>query len=408
MKGFKKFKSKVEKRTKLLLHTGWSEGWDINKLIKENGLNNKDILTTYFCQECKSYKIQSFEGQSINCPYCSKESSMKTLDVCKGPNEKQLNEIYNAMDVYCHPFTSGGQEIPIQEAKLTELITLVTNYSCGEDMCKKEAYSLSLEWSEYREPTTHFIKASTCADSICENLTKVFKMNNEERKEIGKKAREFVVQNYDQKIVGQKLEKIINRFDKTSFDFKFNRSTVNPEYIPPQIEDDTEWVKDIYKNMFGIRLKNEDAPVKVWLSKITKTNRNEVLSNLKTVAINEQRQIKSSESFEKELIGESKSDRIAVVCEGNETEVLYATSLLESLKKIHKNCLLHFICKKQYLQILKDNKNIDKKIIFNEDCKNYKFMEDEYFKVCYILPNIYQHNNLHHNGEDLIKICNDK
>ena len=65
------------------------------------------------------------------------------------------------MDVYCHPFTSGGQEIPIQEAKLVELITLVTNYSCGEDHCTKESGGLPLDWSEYREPGTQFIKAST-------------------------------------------------------------------------------------------------------------------------------------------------------------------------------------------------------------------------------------------------------
>ena len=63
------------------------------------------------------------------------------------------------MDVYCHPFTSGGQEIPIQEAKLTELITLVTNYSCGEDSCNPESGGIPLEWSEYREPGTQFIKA---------------------------------------------------------------------------------------------------------------------------------------------------------------------------------------------------------------------------------------------------------
>ena len=44
--------------------------------------------------------------------------------LAKGVSEKELNEVYNLMDVYCHPFTSGGQEIPIQEAKLTELITL--------------------------------------------------------------------------------------------------------------------------------------------------------------------------------------------------------------------------------------------------------------------------------------------
>ena len=70
------------------------------------------------------------------------------------------------MDVYCHPFTSGGQEIPVQEAKLTELITLVTNYSCGEDNCTVESGGLPLEWSEYREPGTQFIKASTKPLSI--------------------------------------------------------------------------------------------------------------------------------------------------------------------------------------------------------------------------------------------------
>ena len=78
------------------------------------------------------------------------------------------------MDVYCHPFTSGGQEIPIQEAKLTELITLVTNYSCGEDNCTPQSGGLPLEWNEYREPGTQFIKASTIPSSISKQLGQKF------------------------------------------------------------------------------------------------------------------------------------------------------------------------------------------------------------------------------------------
>ena len=91
---------------------------------------------------------------------------MSTTNIKAGVNESQLNEIYNLMDVYCHPFTSGGQEIPVQEAKLTELITLVTNYSCGEDCCGPDTGGLALDWAEYREPGTQFIKASTSA--LCE------------------------------------------------------------------------------------------------------------------------------------------------------------------------------------------------------------------------------------------------
>ena len=97
------------------------------------------------------------------------------------------------MDVYCHPFTSGGQEIPIQEAKLTELITLFTNYSCGEDCCTKESAGLPLNWTEYREPGTQFIKASTSPDSIAYQLKKVFKMSAAKEKSGVKKLESLLL-----------------------------------------------------------------------------------------------------------------------------------------------------------------------------------------------------------------------
>ena len=116
------------------------------------------------------------------------------------------------MDVYCHPFTSGGQEIPIQEAKLTELITLVTNYSCGEDCCTPESGGLPLHWTEYREPGTQFIKATTSSKSIADQLEKVYKMSTEERLKQGKKSREFVVNNYSPEVIGSIFEKCFDLY----------------------------------------------------------------------------------------------------------------------------------------------------------------------------------------------------
>ena len=138
------------KNSALLLHTSWKEGWNIQKLGKEYGVANSEILTTYICSNCKNYKIQSFCGEKVKCEFCNAKDSMNTSSVNLGVTEEQLNEIYNLMDLYCHPFTSGGQEIPIQEAKLTELITLVTNYSCGEEMCEDVNGTIPLEWHEYR------------------------------------------------------------------------------------------------------------------------------------------------------------------------------------------------------------------------------------------------------------------
>jgi glycosyltransferase involved in cell wall biosynthesis len=189
--GFRKFKEK-QHNAKLLLHTYWGEGWDILSLMEEKNIKTKDVLTTYFCSSCNIYHVRSFFGQNNKCPNCG-EKTFNTTNTVSGVSEKQLNEVYNLMDVYCHPFTSGGQEIPVQEAKLTELITLVTDYSCGEDSCTEESGGLPLSWHEYREPGTQFIKASTDAESIKQMLNTVFGMSNEERLSVGAKARQWVI-----------------------------------------------------------------------------------------------------------------------------------------------------------------------------------------------------------------------
>jgi glycosyltransferase involved in cell wall biosynthesis len=207
--GFNIFR-KNNPKAKLLLHTHWGEGWDINKLLNEKGIPRELILTTYYCSECSSYLVKPFTGEKQQCPFCKSKDTLNTTNVRHGVSEQQLNEIYNLMDVYCHPFTSGGQEIPIQEAKLCELITLVTNYSCGEDHCTEESGGLALEWSEYREPGTQFIKASTSPQSIAQRLSEVYNMSIDERSSIGQIARRFVLDNYSVESVCQKLEAIFD------------------------------------------------------------------------------------------------------------------------------------------------------------------------------------------------------
>jgi len=142
LEGFKIFcQQNPTCNAKLLLHTHWGEGWDIPRLLQEKEIDASKILTTYYCKECKEYEIKSFVGENQDCRFCGGSKTQVTTSTKAGVDEGQLNEIYNLMDVYCHPFTSGGQEIPIQEAKLTELVTLVTNYSSGEDCCVPEAAS---------------------------------------------------------------------------------------------------------------------------------------------------------------------------------------------------------------------------------------------------------------------------
>jgi len=221
LEGFKRFKLKnPESKPKLLLHTDWSEtqrGWDIQKYLKEKNINPLDVLATYVCEECNNYFIQPYRGENCECVFCKNEKSFKTKNSVKAVPESRLNEIYNVMDVYCHPFTSGGQELPIQEAKSAGLITLVTKYSCGEDSCFPEQGGLPLNWSEYREPHTEFIKASTNPDSICSNLEKVLFMDKEEKRIILNNAQKNIKENFSLEVVIEKLKSEIIELNNSDF-----------------------------------------------------------------------------------------------------------------------------------------------------------------------------------------------
>lgn len=411
--GFSDFlKNNPDSNAKLLLHTHWGEGWDIVRLIKEKNIENSRILTTYFCKECKQYEIKPFEGQEKNCKYCGSEKSQNTTNVQSGVSEKQLNEIYNLMDVYCHPFTSGGQEIPIQEAKLTELITLVTSYSCGEDTCTTETGSLPLDWAEYREPGTQFIKASTFPSSISKQLAKVFKMKSDKKSSMGKIGRKFVVDNFSTKIVGAKLENIFDSMPDNNWDFDFTPKPKNPDYDPPELESNSEWLKDIYKNILLVDVNPEtDNGHKYWMQEFSKgKTREEILSYFKKVASDENNKMDNSYEFEDLLGDEGPEGRVAVVMPESAGDVLMMNSLMENLKKLYPDHNIYFITKKQFFPLIEDNPYVHKTIQYEKQLDNLFILEGKgsfngFFEVAYLPHTTTQKIATYtHNGKDKIGI----
>lgn len=411
--GFSDFlKKNPDSNAKLLLHTHWGEGWDITRLIKEKNIENSRILTTYYCSSCKQYEIKPFEGQELDCKYCGSSKTQNTTNVQSGVSEKQLNQIYNLMDVYCHPFTSGGQEIPIQEAKLTELITLVTSYSCGEDTCTRESGSFPLDWAEYREPGTQFIKASTSPSSISKQLAKVFKMKPPKRSSIGKTGRQFVIDNFSTEVVCAQLEKIFDSMPYCEWDFDFSQKPKNSDYKPPEIESNSDWLKDIYKNILLVDVdpKTDDGH-KYWMQEISKgKTRDQILSYFQKVASDENDKMKSSYEFEDLLGDEGPEGRVAVVMPQSAGDVLMVNSLMENLKKIYPDHNIYFITKKQFFPLIEDNPYIFKTIEYQKELDNLMVLEGKdsfngFFEVAY-LPHVGTQKIISytHNGKDKIGI----
>jgi len=392
------------KNTYLLLHTHWGEGWNIHRLAQEYGINLNEILTTYICRNCGNYEVKPFHGPEVDCRFCNTQKSQITTNVSLGVTEDQLNEVYNLMDVYCHPFTSGGQEIPIQEAKLTELITLVTNYSCGEEMCEPEAGSFELDWSEYREHGTEFKKASTKPSSIAKQLNKVYNMPIQKRREMGRKAREWTMEYFSVETVGKFIEDFIDNAPETNYDFSTKEEEKNPYFQIPDIKDDAEWLTCMYHNILKMHhVDNNDDGHKYWIQEIAKgAKRTDIENYFRKIAAQENEKNKKI-SFE-ELLGEEKpEDRILYVMPESIGDIYISTSLFQSIKKQYPNKKLYVATNPQYFAVLEGNPFIDKVIQYVPQMDQLLWLEGigdhkGYFEIAF-LPHIgtqrmfnYQHN----------------
>ena len=403
---FKKFKEK-EPKAKLLLHTHWSEGWDIPRMLDEKNINREDILTTHLCNKCDHYEVKPFYGQEGDCSKCGSKKSVHTTNTGKGVSESQLNEIYNLMDVYCHPFTSGGQEIPVQEAKLTELITLVTNYSCGEDNCTVESGGLPLEWSEYREPGTQFIKASTSPLDICDKLELVHAMGDDEKRTMEKKSRQWVIDNFSVEVIGKKLEEIIDAMPSVEFDFDLKTSQFNAEYTPKQdYSTPQDFIIDIYKNILNDDVDERSQGVKHWVNLLSKgTPPHNVVNHFKQIATDQQNKLKTPD-LSTMLGDEDKGKRIAVVIPRSETDVLLVNSLLKNLKKQYKKYNIYVFTEPQYFSCIDDNPYVYKILPYSTILESPLMMEgvgehDGVFDITFYPHTTTQKNTSYiHNGLD--------
>ena len=406
IEGYKLWKEKnPNKESRLLLHTHFGEGWNIHRLADEHGIDKKEILTTHICRACRSYEVKPFEGQDKDCPVCKAEKSVVTTQVSAGVSEKELNEIYNLMDVYCHPFTSGGQEIPIQEAKLTELITLVTDYSCGEEMCEPEANSIALKWNEYREHGTEFIKASTCPKSICDELNKVFKMSKDEKSKMGKAARQWTLDNFSSDSVGGLIESEIDSLDFVEYNFSFKEEPKNPHAEIPEIDDNSKWLQVVYDKILRMNVDENDDGHKYWMQELSKgMSRNDIEKYFRKVASENENKVQIK--FEDLLDKEDEGKRILYVMPESIGDVFLSTSLFQSAKELYPDYNLYVSTKPENFEVLEGNKYIHKLIPYTQQMDSLLWLEGQgshkgYFEIAFLPYSSTQRFLTYlHNGKD--------
>lgn len=444
MEGYKIWKNNNPqvKNTYLLLHTSLSEGWNIRSQAHQHGIDPKEILITYICSKCKEYEVKSFDDrdqkfevddkgifkldknfqkiekpislEGKTCPFCKTQNSQNSTSVGLGVTESQLNEVYNLMDVYVHAFTSGGQEIPIQEAKLTELVTLVTDYSCGQECCEDGAYSLPLKWNKYLEHGTEFIKASTSPVSIAEQLDVFFKMSKKEKEKWGKGARKWALQNFSIENIGAKIENFIdsspyvNEEDESNF-IQSVAANPNPNgEINGQLQD-KEWVKSLYKIILDRVVEDDDEGLLYWMSELAKnTPRQQIENYFRHVAqkdLNELNQ-KNNRSSINDLIIKNDKKKILYVMPGFMEDCFLSTAVLESLREAYEeeNWDIYVSTSQEFKSIFDGNKNITAWIPYSQEMEDHMKMEgigehQGWFDICFT-PHLSTQRSMNyiHNG----------
>ena len=397
---------------KLLLHTNWKEGWDIKSLMSERGIPDEQVLTTYICTKCKDYSINHFVGHDVNCPSCGAEKAVNTVSITDGVFDYQLNEIYNVMDVYVHPFTSGGQEIPVQEAMLTETPSACTNYSCGMDFCTEESGGIPLAWTEFVEFPTRFKKASTCPTSIAEAIQTVKDWSPEDYCARGKKSREFILNNYSTEVVGAKLEEILDNMPEMDYDFTFNKSKMNPHYVPPDDADDSTFVKLLYSNLLKTDVTDTDEGYLHWMHRLqTDLKRPDVFNYFKGVATAHNAEIQQKNfNFESVLDDDDEGRRIAIVLKNEAASALICSYFFKDISEQYPDHNIYLFAETPP-NLLMGNRFIHKILPLYPCITDIEFLEGgpnhkRFFNIAY-MPHLENSllKNYAHNDLDKASLC---
>lgn len=369
LEGFKIFREENPNiKAKLLLHTSRDEGWRINDLIQEYGINNDEVLNTHYCRHCKEYDIKPWTGNGIKCRFCGTENSVFTPNITSGVDREQLAEIYNLMTIYCHPHTSGGQEGPLQEAKFCELITLTTNYSSGEDACCDGSGGIPLEWNAYKEGCSQFTKANTCPISIAREIANVCKMSSEDRDLMGKEARKYVVKNYSIEAIGKKIEEIIDSLPFIKWkDSDFEPEPKNPTHIPPQGLSPEDFMLDVFSNIMGENFDKNNTHVKFWTDHLVKSqDYNGVLKHFQNLAAqhNAQQQNKPVELTDL-LDKDDEGKRAAIVMPESAGDLILINSLLKKFKALYPEYNLYFFTKPEFFDLVEHREEVHKVLAYS-------------------------------------------
>lgn len=393
------------KDIRLLFNTSFKEGFDIPRLARESGLSPEHIYVTHYCRQCKEYEVRPFSGHDQDCKFCGGKGTVNTVDISHAVSDEQLNEVYNLMDIAALPLTSGGLEYFCLESKLCEVPLLVTNYSCGTDAVKENSGGFSLDWIPDVEAGSNFIKARTKISSIVEQVEWLMSLPKEERQNIGKLGRKYVLENYSIDVIGKKWEEILDFLPDP--DWSKEPEPKNPAHNPPQGLPPQDFVLDIFKNILHEKVDKNTSHVKQWTEHLTKSkDYTGVLNHFKNLAAQHNAQLQNKPINLADLLDkDDEGKRACIVMPESAGDLILVNSLLNKFKALYPEFNLYFFTKPEFFELVEHHSAIHKVLPYSPIMDDIFFMEGRWnhrgFFVAAFYPGAvtqkflaYEHNQL--------------
>ena len=360
---------------KLHLHTSVSEmhaGWDFPRLIDYYKINKTDILFTYYCKNCKRWEVKPYTGEDLNCRYCGAEKSVITPNIADGVADDEMRYIYGLWDASVSPITSGGMEYHNVQSLLCGLPLASTNYSSGEDFAA-QSFVYSINWHPRGEAGTSFTKSSNDINSIKNYIAKMYRISQKDREEIGEKGREWAIKTFSVDTIGKQWENVFDSLpnvdtSKITLDIKLK----NDSFANPNIENEYEWLKSLYKNILLMDVQDNDSGLSHWINalKAGKT-RQEIYNYFLHVAREENGKVQKPQDFGSILDKDNGRKRALFVIKESIGDIIACTQLFESFHDKYPNTDLYCACDSKYIEILQGNELVHKFIPYQS------FMESE-------------------------------
>lgn len=409
MREFKAFKDKYpESKAKLLLHTNFDEGqmgWNIPMSAARIGIDKEDILCTYLCKNCRGVQVLPYMGQNnITCGRCGTKDALKNPSIDLGITDEELNAIYNVMDFYCHPATSGGFEGPMSESALAGLPSATCDYSFGETFVR-QGESLPIKYTIVDELGSHFHKSQPLEGAITEVMEEVY-LNRDKYRKIGLENRAWALEKFDLQKGIEEYAKWIDsaaEYNKShSFDYDFY-DLKNVDYpVNYLIEDNSEFIIDTYSGIFGVKLTDKNGDIQKYCQDIILKGREVVVRDLKAMAnqLNEQQKPVTIKDFLKPI--DENRKRMALICRGGAIECFNILPFIKPLKQKYPNFDL-YICAKPEHSVIFDHLDGDEAIAnfvpyhpMMEDIRSLEGRRgwEGMFDLAFVLPEHQYHNGI--------------